>query len=168
MFLVLSCSWLFTIYWSQVLSREWGCSWSSADRRCPNYIWVINNWIVYQGTPYIRDLMVFLFDLDRAFSPPGSPYWDYTILVPYPQSSHCNTYEDWAPVDRLDSMTGNWECSSSNGCLRHVLLWMRIFREVALHVVLCHQFVVLVKSQPHFPYNPNWYHFHLPTDIMLM
>ena len=27
------------IYWSQVLSREWRCSWSSADRRCCNYIW---------------------------------------------------------------------------------------------------------------------------------
>ena len=25
------------------LSWEWRCSWSSADRRCSNYIWVINN-----------------------------------------------------------------------------------------------------------------------------
>ena len=29
------------------LSREWRCSWSSADRRCSNYIWVINNSIAY-------------------------------------------------------------------------------------------------------------------------
>ena len=30
-----------------VLSWEWRCSWSSADRRCSNYIWVINNFIAY-------------------------------------------------------------------------------------------------------------------------
>ena len=29
------------IHWSLVSSREWSCSWSSADRRCSNYIWVI-------------------------------------------------------------------------------------------------------------------------------
>ena len=47
MFLVLSCSCLCPIHWSQGLSREWRCSWSSADRRCSNYIWVINNLIAY-------------------------------------------------------------------------------------------------------------------------
>ena len=30
-----------------VLSWEWRCSWSSADRRCSNCIWVINNFIAY-------------------------------------------------------------------------------------------------------------------------
>ena len=30
---------------SQILSREWRCSWSSADRRCSNHIWVIDNFI---------------------------------------------------------------------------------------------------------------------------
>ena len=39
----LSCSCLRPIHWSQVLSREWRCSWISADRRCSIYIWVINN-----------------------------------------------------------------------------------------------------------------------------
>ena len=43
MFLVLSSSCLSPIYWSLVLSWEWRCSWSSADRRCSNYIWEINN-----------------------------------------------------------------------------------------------------------------------------
>ena len=43
LFLVPSCSCLCASYWSQVLSRECRCSWSSADRRCSNYIWVINN-----------------------------------------------------------------------------------------------------------------------------
>ena len=44
-FLVSSCSCLCAVYWSQVLSREWRCSRSSADRRCSNYIRVINNFI---------------------------------------------------------------------------------------------------------------------------
>ena len=47
MLLVSSCSCLCPIHWSQVLSWEWRCSWSSADRRCSNYIWVINNFIAY-------------------------------------------------------------------------------------------------------------------------
>ena len=45
MFFVSSCSCL--CHWSQVLSRELRCSWSSADTRCSNYIWVINNFIAY-------------------------------------------------------------------------------------------------------------------------
>ena len=45
MFLVSSCSCLCPIQWSQMLIREWRCSWSSADRRCSNYIWVIDNFI---------------------------------------------------------------------------------------------------------------------------
>ena len=47
-----------TLYWSQVLSRWWRCSWSSADRRCSNYIWVINNFIANLGASYIRGLTV--------------------------------------------------------------------------------------------------------------
>ena len=57
-FFVSSCSCLCQIHWSQVLSWEWRCSWNSADRRCFNYIWVINKFIVYQGVSYIRDLTV--------------------------------------------------------------------------------------------------------------
>ena len=58
MLLVSSCSCLYPIRWSQVLSWEWRCSWSNADRRCSNYIWVINNLIGYQSASYIRDLAV--------------------------------------------------------------------------------------------------------------
>ena len=61
MFLVSSCSCLCPIHWSQVLSWEWRCSWSSADRRCSNYIWVINNFIAYWGVTYIRDFMVCVY-----------------------------------------------------------------------------------------------------------
>ena len=56
MILVSSCICLCLIYWSLVLSREWRWSWSSADRRCSNYIWEIN----YKGATYIRDLTVIL------------------------------------------------------------------------------------------------------------
>ena len=42
-----SRSCLCPIHWSQVLSREWLCSWISADRRCSNSVWVINNFIAY-------------------------------------------------------------------------------------------------------------------------
>ena len=52
MFLVL-CGCLCPIHWSQVLSREWRCSWSSAHRPCFNYIWVINNFIAYWGVTYV-------------------------------------------------------------------------------------------------------------------
>ena len=43
-----------------VLSREWRCSWSSAGRRCSNYIWMINNFIVYIGAAFIKDLRAIL------------------------------------------------------------------------------------------------------------
>ena len=39
-------------------SKEWRCSWSSADRRCSNYIWVINNFIVHKGASYVRGFTV--------------------------------------------------------------------------------------------------------------
>ena len=62
MFLDSACSCLRTINWSQLFSGEWRCSWSSADRRCSNYIWVINNFIAYSSASYIRDLTVVCFN----------------------------------------------------------------------------------------------------------
>ena len=58
MFFVSPCCCYCPIHWSQVLGREWRCSWSSADRRCSNYIWVVNNFIAYKGVPYIRGFTV--------------------------------------------------------------------------------------------------------------
>ena len=70
MFFVPSCSCLCPIHWSQVLSWEWRCSWSSANRRCSNYSWVsalhqllgsnsvINNFIACRGATYITGLTV--------------------------------------------------------------------------------------------------------------
>ena len=58
--MILVSSWrcLCPIHWSWVSSLEWRCSWSRTDRRCPNYIWVINNLIDYKSASYIRDLTV--------------------------------------------------------------------------------------------------------------
>ena len=39
---------------SRVISREWRFSWSSADRRCSNYIWINSKFIAYWGVSYIR------------------------------------------------------------------------------------------------------------------
>ena len=58
MILVWSCRSLCTIHWTQELCREWRCSWSSTDRRCSNYIWVINDYFAYKGASYIRGLVV--------------------------------------------------------------------------------------------------------------
>ena len=54
--------------WSQVLSWEWRCGWSSADRRCSNYIWVINNFIAYKGATYTRCFTVLIHDLTDCYS----------------------------------------------------------------------------------------------------
>ena len=44
-----------------LFSREWRCNWSSADRRCSNYIWVINNFTAYKCAAYIRGLTVYFY-----------------------------------------------------------------------------------------------------------
>ena len=54
MFLVSSCSCLCAIYWSQVLSRKWRCSWSSADRLSDQQIYC-----QLRCVTYIRDLTVY-------------------------------------------------------------------------------------------------------------
>ena len=57
---VSSYSSLCLIHWIRALSRESRCSWSGADRRCSNYIWVINHFITQSGAMYIRGLTVIL------------------------------------------------------------------------------------------------------------
>ena len=62
MFLVSTYSCPCRIHWSQVLSRTRRCTWSSADRCCSNYIWVINSFIAYWGVTYIRCIAVYTSD----------------------------------------------------------------------------------------------------------
>ena len=88
-FLISSCSCLCPINWSQMLSLVWRCSWSSADRRCSNYIWVINNFIACKGVAYIRGLTVpaIIHALDTCFwyTSPQIQCIDAIATVPLPQ-----------------------------------------------------------------------------------
>ena len=89
MFLVSSCSCLCSIQWSQVLSREWRCSWSSADRRCSNYIWVIDNLITHQGAAYIRDLTVCLLWFCLAPGHCPNQHWPHSLTYICVTKSQC-------------------------------------------------------------------------------
>ena len=81
---------------------EWKCSWSSADRRCSNYIWVINNLIAHKGAVYIRDLTV-CYGLTLLMQQPGySKAWsmpNVDALDPslhrQHSSSHCIAHLGW-------------------------------------------------------------------------
>ena len=68
MFLVQSCSCLRPIHWSHVSIGKWKCSWSSTERRCSNYIWVINNVIAYYGVTYIRGLKKVQFEASTSYA----------------------------------------------------------------------------------------------------
>ena len=113
MYLVLSCSCLCTIYWSQVLSREWKCSWSSAERRCSNYIWVVDNSIAYKGSSYMRDFMVFQLA------------WGDKIL---PESGGSHTMPMWASY--------GW----AMGCLKCYNLY---FREIYCFITAAHCIILI-------------------------
>ena len=114
MFLVSSCSCVCPIHWSQVLSQEWRCSWSSIDRRCSNYIWVINKFIVYAGAAYIRGLTVYEknlcnHDIDAELSHncgdvliPEKNTWSINDLVF--ESSTCIEY---GMICKISTNTGN-------------------------------------------------------------
>ena len=77
-----------------MLSGDWRCSWSSADRRCSNYIWVINNLTVYYSAFYIRDMTVVAeirMLLERLISSIG-----FLILLRrhHPKVVPCTHYSD--------------------------------------------------------------------------
>ena len=58
----------FPIHWRQALCREWRCRCCSADRRCSNNTWLINDFIAYEGATYLSVLTVhFNFGDRRPF-----------------------------------------------------------------------------------------------------
>ena len=98
--LVSSGNCLYPIRWSQMLSWEWRCSWSSADRRCSNYIWVINNLNAYYSASYIRALTVYSL-ARRVYK-----MCDYLVLMTYVEFfSPKSTPSHWS-VSRLLVQTG--------------------------------------------------------------
>ena len=80
MFLLFSCGGLRSSHWTEVLSWEWRCSWSSADRR---YIFCINNFIAYQGATYIRGFTVTLIycKLDPRNTPQSNSNRNSNIFI---------------------------------------------------------------------------------------
>ena len=91
MIVISSCSWLWPIHWSQVLSWEWRCSWSSADRRCSNYIWVINNFIANSDATYIRGLTVYRITDNTMQYNRYHKRWDHRPISQIPQCINCST-----------------------------------------------------------------------------
>ena len=112
MFLVLSCICLCPIHWSQVLSREWRCSWSSADRQWSKYIWVINNFIAYWGAFYIRGLKAYLWGLKNL----GHHYFGVMACHVFSGKSYLQpmlTNSDWSDyinkiMTRKMKMSAKW------------------------------------------------------------
>ena len=121
MFLISSCSCLCAIYWSQVLSWEWRCSRSSADRRCSNYIWVINNLIACQGGTYIGGLTLFtgrgkltiLYQDCTIFLFPVSGGQQYVVEGTYAYHHYMQ--------DRMDD--NGWGCAYRS--LQTLVSWLR-------------------------------------------
>ena len=100
MLLVSSCSCFRSIHWSQVLSWEWRCSWSSADRRCSNYIWVINNFIAYKGGTHIRGFTVMILNMSLLLR------WIDPVLNKYRTTSRVNISSGHCPRDDQRLSTG--------------------------------------------------------------
>ena len=145
MILVSSCSCLCAVYWSQVISRVWRCSWSSADRRCSNYVWVINNFIVYKGASYIRGLTVALL-------------YDYcmTYSLSYGPNISANLRADVEQLQFMCCCHGNPAVSSTNFGFRCVaLLTERFFRGISM---LCTDFYTLSFCH-------GWYYPILPCGF---
>ena len=66
MFLVLLCSCLCSIHWSQVLNREWRCNWSSASAAPSTSEWS-TILLPTKGVAYITDLTILLIYRQRSF-----------------------------------------------------------------------------------------------------
>ena len=159
MFLVSSCSCLCPIHWSQVLSWEWRCSWSSADRRCSNYIWVINNFIADLRATYIRDFTVYDLSLSYQWSLIRLPASGQMTLFKMVDSTSRNTATffnliDWSAVlnkhwglflQDLDiyiyiyiyKITHNWELWLKHYQLWNVLLYIRFKTTPSQYLQAC-------------------------------
>ena len=81
-------------------SREWRCSWSSADRRCSNYIWVIDNFLFkgftvygqWSGSSLVQIMACRLF----GAKPLSEPMLTYCQLYRWEQTS-----EIWIEMQHL-------------------------------------------------------------------
>ena len=140
-----SCRCPCPIYWSHVLSREWRCSWSSADRRCSNNIWVINNYISYYGAAYIRHLMVVYLSMVHTFKPKqkgqhfaneifGSIFlkWNFKTIWNKITTKIYSWYYTWQRMYGYICVT--WPQFVS--CLRNILL-TPCLKQTSIHQIMC-------------------------------
>ena len=108
MILVSSCRCLCPIHWRWVLSREWRCRWSSADRRCSNYIWVILNLIAYWGA-----ILYYRFDdipasvQIMAWRHPGDKLLSEPMMVSL-LTHICITRPQWVKQLQSNSVIQTW------------------------------------------------------------
>ena len=123
--LVSACSCLCAIYWSQVLSGEWRCSWSSAERRCCNYIWVIGNLIAYLSAPYIRDLTFSLCNgaipclLEAGCDGPAISYRSHLKMLVRNRWLQIHIFHGFASKLHILRKSGNivhWVCAYRRCC----------------------------------------------------
>ena len=74
----------------------------SIDRRCSNYIWVINNFIAYLGATYIRGFTVVIKDYS------SKTHWHYfrTLDMPYLSEQACSLREMYlaSPGENLNTI----------------------------------------------------------------
>ena len=139
MILVSPCCCLSPIHSSLVLSREWRCSWSSADRRCSNYIWVINNFSAYEGASYIRGFTLHQNTDITGMSPECHDIWNHQELNYFTQQLfQVKNLERQALITNFSAKTAaSWRIFSNMiaGLLTAVMvssfplfLWIKFYR----------------------------------------
>ena len=177
MILVSCCSCLCPNNWSQVLSREWRCSWSSADRRCCNYIWAINNFIACWGASYIRDLTVYaITDVAisyvgggctiiccRFHTYPGTAEFCFFYycavlwcaqIIEYIMARWLYSFVGKLHTPSLSSLYGcSWKYCTSKMLVRHILSRLKQFYQSSFmqYLVIVRisvlYFIIIVKSE---------------------
>ena len=79
-----------------MISGEWVCSLSSADRRCANHIWVINNLIAHWNASYIKDLTVIVHSNEGTMEKDKCNYLVHSIVLCYNKGISIMTHKIWS------------------------------------------------------------------------
>ena len=136
MIVVSSCSCLWPIHWSQLLSSEWRCNWSSADRRCSNFIWVINNCIASSGASYIRGFTI--FRISRNFT--------LDVMMQYAvYNMHQNVKTSIHSLSKFP-LAHAWTCYNYAIYWQHVHFILRWHHSITSYVVRCVKWWTVHKS----------------------
>ena len=134
---------------------EWRCSWSSADRRCSNYIWWINNLFAYKGPSYIRDLTVHFISrlyMNLLFAISIHVYSDFYLLTHLPIIAAYMHHWNWFSSCLLTSHYLNqwWLPTNHTPKIRHQ--WKRyqnqaiLINKTTLNIIVCN-FPILPRGQ---------------------